>query len=100
MTYSPRDTALVLIECQNDFMSDGGALHDGVKNSMRDTGMLQHTKASLAAARNVSATVTHAPISFAKGYAELGPGPFGILKGVVDHNAFVKGTWVLRSSTT
>ena len=93
MAYNPRETALVLIECQNDFMTDGGALHDGVKETMHANSMLDHTKTSLAAARSAGATVMHAPIAFAKGYGELGPSPFGILKGVVDHNAFVKDTW-------
>jgi nicotinamidase-related amidase len=35
----------------------------------------------------------HAPITFAPGYTELSRHPYGILKGVVDGNAFVKGTW-------
>jgi nicotinamidase-related amidase len=34
-----------------------------------------------------------APISFAQGYREITPDPYGILKGVVDSNAFVRGTW-------
>lgn len=93
MTYIPNETALVLIECQNDFMTDGGAFHDAVKECMQANDMVENTKAALAAARRSGTTVMHAPISFAKGYAELGPSPFGILKGVVDHNAFVKGTW-------
>ena len=35
----------------------------------------------------------HAPITFAEGYQELNAHPYGILKGVVDGNAFVKGSW-------
>ena len=35
----------------------------------------------------------HAPITFAAGYNELSSHPYGILKGVVDGNAFVKGSW-------
>ena len=35
----------------------------------------------------------HAPITFAKGYGELSAHPYGILKGVVDSTAFVKGEW-------
>ena len=35
----------------------------------------------------------HAPITFAAGYNEISSHPYGILKGVVDGNAFVKGTW-------
>ena len=35
----------------------------------------------------------HAPITFAAGYNELSKHPYGILKGVVDGSAFVKGSW-------
>ena len=35
----------------------------------------------------------YAPITFVHGYGELSRHPYGILKGVVDGNAFVKGTW-------
>ena len=35
----------------------------------------------------------HAPITFAPGYGELAEHPYGILKGVVDSTAFVKGEW-------
>ena len=35
----------------------------------------------------------HAPITFAPGYGELSEHPYGILKGVVDSTAFVKGGW-------
>ena len=35
----------------------------------------------------------HAPITFAPGYGEISSHPYGILKGVVDGNAFVKGSW-------
>jgi nicotinamidase-related amidase len=35
----------------------------------------------------------HAPITFVAGYNEISSHPYGILKGVVDGNAFVKGTW-------
>jgi nicotinamidase-related amidase len=35
----------------------------------------------------------HAPITFAKGYNEISQHPYGILAGVVDNSAFVKGEW-------
>jgi nicotinamidase-related amidase len=44
-------------------------------------------------ARAAGVTVMFAPISFAKGYGEITPEPYGILKGVVDSKAFVRGTW-------
>jgi nicotinamidase-related amidase len=36
--FDPKRTALVLIEYQNDFASDGGALHDAVEDVMASTG--------------------------------------------------------------
>jgi nicotinamidase-related amidase len=89
----PARTAIVLIEFQNDFTSTGGALHSAVAPVMEKTGMLAKTVALVDAARAAGVTIMHAPITFAPGYGELPRHPYGILKGVVDGNAFVKGTW-------
>ena len=89
----PSKTAVVLVEYQNDFTSEGGALHGAVQESMDSTGMLKNTQIALAAARAAGATIIHAPIQFAAGYNEITTHPYGILKGVVDSNAFVKGSW-------
>ncbi len=86
-------TALVLIEYQNDFTSEGGALHEAVKPVMQSTGMLGHTAATVKRARELGATIVFAPIAFTPDYHELSPKPYGILKGVVDSKAFRKGTW-------
>ncbi|QIQ03464.1 cysteine hydrolase [Streptomyces liangshanensis] len=89
----PAKTALVLIEFQNDFTSQGGVLNGAVAGVMEKTGMLANTVALAAAARAAGVTVMHAPITFAPGYGELSRHPYGILKGVVDGSAFVKGSW-------
>jgi nicotinamidase-related amidase len=60
---------------------------------MAQTGMLENTGRLVAAARAAGATIVHAPITFAPGYGELSEHPYGILKGVVDSTAFVKGGW-------
>lgn len=93
MNVDPSTTALVLIEYQNDFTSPGGVLHDAVKGVMERTQMLEKTQRVAAAARAKGITVMHAPISFAPGYNEISAHPYGILKGVVDGKAFVKGGW-------
>ena len=93
MPFDPKHTAVVLIEYQNDFTSDGGALHDAVGDVMESTGMLENTRRLVEAARAAGATIVHAPITFAPGYGELADHPYGILKGVVDSTAFVKGEW-------
>jgi nicotinamidase-related amidase len=93
MSIDPAKTAVVLIEYQNDFTSEGGVLHGAVEAVMEKTGMLANTERVVEAARSAGATIMHAPIMFAKGYNEISAHPYGILKGVVDGNAFVKGTW-------
>src|SRR4051812_35963011 len=89
----PKSTAVVLIEYQNDFTSDGGALHAAVKPVMQSTGMLGHTVATVRKARELGAQIVFAPISFAPDYHELSAKPYGILAGVVASKAFRKGTW-------
>ena len=89
----PARTAVVLIEYQNEFTSEGGVLHPAVAPVMEKTGMLSRTVAFVEAARAAGVTIMHAPITFAPGFGELTRHPYGILKGVVDGNAFVKGTW-------
>jgi nicotinamidase-related amidase len=91
--FDPKRTAVVLIEYQNDFTSEGGVLHDAVSGVMESTGMLDNTRTLVEAARAAGATIVHAPITFAPGYGELSAHPYGILKGVVDSTAFVKGEW-------
>jgi nicotinamidase-related amidase len=86
-------TAVVLIEYQNDFTSEGGALHGAVAGTMEATDMMANTKKVIDAAHDAGVTVIHAPITFAEGYHEISNHPYGILKGVVDSNAFVKGSW-------
>ena len=86
-------TALVLIEYQNDFTSEGGALHEAVKPVMQSTGMLGNTVAAVKRARDLGALILHTPIAFTPDYHELSPTPYGILKGVVDSKAFQQGSW-------
>lgn len=90
---NPKKTALVLIEFQNDFTTEGGALHGAVKGVMESTNMLTHAAETVKQARALGVTIVHSPIMFAKGYQEISAHPYGILKGVVDTNAFVKGAW-------
>lgn len=89
----PKTTALVLIEYQNDFTSEGGTLHGAVKPVMDSTNMLANTKSVADKVRAAGGTVVHAPIEFVEGYGEISSEPYGILKGVVDSKSFIKGTW-------
>jgi ureidoacrylate peracid hydrolase len=93
MSIDPKTTAIVLIEYQNDFTSEGGVLHGAVSEVMDKTGMMANTRGVVDAARAAGVTVMHAPITFAEGYNEISSHPYGILKGVVDGKAFIKGSW-------
>ena len=90
---NPKQTAVVLIEYQNDFTSEGGTLHQAVKPVMESTNMLANSIETVKKARELGATIVYAPITFADDYRELASQPYGILKGVVDSKSFRKGTW-------
>jgi ureidoacrylate peracid hydrolase len=93
MSLTPRETAVVLIEFQNDFTTEGGIFHGAVKSVMDTTNMLKNTAETLAEARKAGINVIHVPISFTNDYHEVTPNPYGIMKGVVDNGAFKKDTW-------
>jgi ureidoacrylate peracid hydrolase len=90
---SPNTTAVVLIEYQNDFTTQGGKLHDAVKPVMESTNMLENTVEMVTEARKAGATIVHVPIQFAPGFNELSRDPYGILKGCKDGQVFEKGSW-------
>ena len=90
---NPKNTAVVLIEFQNDFTTEGGTLHAAVKGVMDKTNMLANTVETVAKARAAGATIVFVPITFAEGFGEMRDEPYGILKGVKDSKSFVKGGW-------
>jgi ureidoacrylate peracid hydrolase len=93
MILNPKRTALLLIEFQNDFTTPGGALHNGVKDVMQNSNMFANSVNTLQKARAAGAKTMLVPISFGAGYYEINSEPYGILKGIVDNNAFVRGSW-------
>jgi ureidoacrylate peracid hydrolase len=92
-TMNPKTTAIVLIEFQNDFTTEGGTLHAAVKPVVDATNMLANTVHLATRARALGVQIVHAPITFAAGYHEISRSPYGILKGVVDSQSFRKGEW-------
>jgi ureidoacrylate peracid hydrolase len=93
MSIDPATTAVLLIEFQNEFTSEGGAMYGAVGPVMEKTGTLENTTRVAEAARAAGATVLHAPLAFAPGFTEVTDHPYGILEAVVNGPAFVRGTW-------
>jgi len=60
----PAETACVMIEYQNEFATEGGALHDAVKECMQATGTLGNSRKVMDAARDAGCTIIHVPIMF------------------------------------
>jgi hypothetical protein len=92
-TLDPKVTAVVLIEYQNEFTTEGGKLHDAVKECMGSTQMMTHSIQLVQSCREAGCYILHCPISFHDGHAEISNAPYGILKGVKDGAAFTAGTW-------
>jgi len=89
----PKETALVLIELQNEFMSPGGVLYPAIEKVIKTHKVLENTSAVLKKAREKGVHVIHVPIHFSHDYREIRKDIYGILKGVVDGKAFKMGTW-------
>ncbi|MBI4775565.1 MAG: cysteine hydrolase [Deltaproteobacteria bacterium] len=87
-----KETAVVLIEFQNEFCKQGGKLYDGVKGEIARQGTISNAVKLAEGARNKGAMVVHAPFLFNEQY--FGDHKMvGIVKAVADGNAFREGTW-------
>ena len=94
LTLDPATTAIVLIEYQERLHHRwrGAARRGRRRHGLhRDAG--QHRAVGQRGGGPAGATIMHAPITFVSGYNEISAHPYGILKGVVDGNAFVKDSW-------
>eukprot|EP00560_Eucampia_antarctica_P002346 CAMPEP_0197833566 /NCGR_PEP_ID=MMETSP1437-20131217/19451_1 /TAXON_ID=49252 ORGANISM="Eucampia antarctica, Strain CCMP1452" /NCGR_SAMPLE_ID=MMETSP1437 /ASSEMBLY_ACC=CAM_ASM_001096 /LENGTH=210 /DNA_ID=CAMNT_0043437691 /DNA_START=51 /DNA_END=683 /DNA_ORIENTATION=+ len=90
---NPTETALILIEYQNEFTTEGGKLHDAVKEVMEATGMLENSKKLMDTMRSSKCKIFHCPILYDLEHSEIGKNPYGILAGVKEGKAFQEGEW-------
>jgi nicotinamidase-related amidase len=77
------ETAVVLIEFQNDFCSEDGALYGAVKEQLASQGTIENAVDLVGKAREKGVLIVHVPISFTEDYHELKE-PVGVLKSVVE----------------
>jgi len=89
----PKKTAMVAIEYQNEFCTDGGKLHPAVKEVMASTGMLANTAKVADAVRKTGAKVFHTPITLRADGSDNPNKGLGILAGCYKDQLFVEGTW-------
>ena len=92
--YAPHQTALLLIDPYNDFLSDGGKLNKLAKLVADMTGTLDHMRQIVTAARAARIPVFYVPHHRAKpsdfqGWNNVSPYQWGSHKAQV----FAEGTW-------
>jgi nicotinamidase-related amidase len=89
----PGKTAVLFIEYQNEFTTEGGKLHGAVKEIMDSSALLDKSAAVAKAVRSAGGKVLHAPISFAKDGSDNPNKGLGILAGCANDELFTSGTW-------
>lgn len=92
----PKQTAVILVDDDNDFLTEGGKLHDAVKPLLESNNVIANINDLITRAREKGALLVHVPIAFSPDYREMGEAPYGIFSVVKDTGAFQKGTWGAR----
>jgi len=92
LTLPTDDTAVVFIEYQNEFTTEGGKLYSATKEVMEKNQMRENSVKLLEACREKGVLVLHVPIQFEKGHNEIGSKPYGILAGIKEGSAFEAGS--------
>jgi nicotinamidase-related amidase len=86
------ETAIVFIEYQNEFTTEGGKLYGATKEVMEKTSMRENSIKLLEFCREKGILVMHVPIGFEPGHNEIAKSPYGILAGIKEGGAFENGS--------
>lgn len=86
-------SALILVDLENDFLSENGALHAAVKDSLQINNTISNLNQAIEAARQKGMKIIFTSMSFSENYHEMGANPYGILAAVKDANALKRGDW-------
>ena len=86
------EKAILLIEFQNDFLKEDGAMKDtGIWKRAKEHKVVENTIKVVESAREADVPIIHAQIRFRAGYPEISE-PFGLVKGIVSAGAFRRET--------
>lgn len=88
------NTALLLVETQNEFMHPAGAFHEGILPVARANGCIGNL-VELARRCRGKIPIVYVPIAFSPGHGELA-GRCGILVGVREAGALASGSFGVR----
>lgn len=88
-----KQTAVVLLELQNDFLTEGGKLHPLLKALLDEYRVINYLNRLIEGGRARGMLIVHAPIQFSPDYREMRHAPYGIMKMVKESGALIRGTW-------
>jgi nicotinamidase-related amidase len=86
------ETAIVLVQFQNDYMKKNGVMHNFVSESMEESQVLWNTVDLVEGARRKGALVVHTPMSFEVSGTNRSH-QFGHMKVLADNKTFVTDSW-------
>jgi len=86
------DTAVILIEFQNEFCKDGGKLHHLVKDELARLGTIANAVKLSGAAREAGCLIIHCPFVSDESWVRA-CGVRGIIADAIVDGAFVPGRW-------
>eukprot|EP00554_Chaetoceros_debilis_P010517 CAMPEP_0194110562 /NCGR_PEP_ID=MMETSP0150-20130528/9789_1 /TAXON_ID=122233 /ORGANISM="Chaetoceros debilis, Strain MM31A-1" /LENGTH=483 /DNA_ID=CAMNT_0038799779 /DNA_START=508 /DNA_END=1956 /DNA_ORIENTATION=+ len=90
----PTNTAILLVEFQNEYTTEGGKLHHCVKGIMESTQMLSKTHELVNFARSQGVHIIHIPVVFDEHNGSKNPNKnLGVLKNHLNGKYFLRGSW-------
>jgi len=87
-----KNTAIVLVDVNNDFLSKDGKLYTAVKDIIENNQVIAHINKLINTARKKGIMIIYVPIEFSSDYYEMGTDPYGIFKTIKDNRALQRGT--------
>ena len=90
---NPDSTAIVLVDDDNDFLTEGGKLHVAIQQMLESNNVVSNINDLMNRAREKGVLVIHVPIMFSSNYQEMGEDTYGIFKHEKDTGAFQSNTW-------
>jgi len=92
MLLAASETAIVLVQFQNDYIKKSGVLHHFVAESMEESQVLWNTVDLVESARRKGALIVHTPFVFQP--SDSNPSyQFGHMKLIAEYKAFAANSW-------
>lgn len=86
------ETAVLVIEFQNEFLKENGLLHKALKPLLEETRIVERSAELVRTLRERGYQIVHTPLAFSADYDEI-PHPQGLLKEIVNQKALRIDSW-------